>query len=383
MKPSSTPQIQRLEVRSLNLELSESFAISGGSVDVAELLLFRLIDATGNIGLGEAAPFPAYDGMTREAVLEAIPRLDFSFLEDSPPSQEITESLSWIAEQWSVNKVSGPLLAAVEMSWWDLLGKFLQKPIWQLFSDREHSAETGITIVVGDEDHARKSAEKYRKQGFSDLKVKLSGDVQKDLSRMIAVRDAHPECRLLLDANGGFNLADALSFVDELSALGLEVDFLEQPFPAGALEENRELVSHCPIPILADESCTSVESLQACFNDGAFAGVNLKTQKSGVWESVLIHEAALQSGRTLMIGGMVESPLSMTLSAHLVRGLGSFDWVDLDTPLFMKEHPFMGGIQFDSGAVQLSAEPGLGISLNPNFAGWADSEWIPVWQREK
>ena len=62
-----------MEIRSLNLELNESFAISGGAVDVAELVLFRLIDTAGNIGLGEAAPFPAYDGMTRDGVLEAIP----------------------------------------------------------------------------------------------------------------------------------------------------------------------------------------------------------------------------------------------------------------------------------------------------------------------
>ena len=174
MNPSSTPQLQRLEIRTLNLELNESFAISGGAVDVAELVLFRLIDTAGNIGLGEAAPFSAYDGMTRDGVLEAIPRLDFSFLEHPPPSQNITESLSWIADQWLSEKVPGPLLAAVEMSWWDLLGQFLQKPVYQFFGDHGHSAETGITIVVGDVAHARKSAERYRALGFSDLKIKLS-----------------------------------------------------------------------------------------------------------------------------------------------------------------------------------------------------------------
>ena len=51
-----------MEIRSLNLELNESFAISGGAVDVAELVLFRLIDTAGNIGLGEAAPFPGRFG---------------------------------------------------------------------------------------------------------------------------------------------------------------------------------------------------------------------------------------------------------------------------------------------------------------------------------
>ena len=38
MNPSSTPQLQRMEIRTLNLELNESFAISGGAVDVVELV---------------------------------------------------------------------------------------------------------------------------------------------------------------------------------------------------------------------------------------------------------------------------------------------------------------------------------------------------------
>ena len=38
-----------------------------------------------------------------------------------------------------------------------------------------------------------------------------------------------------------------------------------------------------------------------------------------------------------MIGGMMETSLAMTASAHLAAGLGCFDFIDLDTPFFIKK----------------------------------------------
>ena len=42
------------------------------------------------------------------------------------------------------------------------------------------------------------------------------------------------------------------------------------------------------------------------------------------------------NGMKLMIGGMMETSLAMTASAHLASGLGGFDYIDLDTPFFIK-----------------------------------------------
>jgi hypothetical protein len=40
---------------------------------------------------------------------------------------------------------------------------------------------------------------------------------------------------------------------------------------------------------------------------------------------------------------MVESKLSMTVSACLAAGTGGFQFVDLDTPWFLKNAPLNGG----------------------------------------
>ena len=70
------------------------------------------------------------------------------------------------------------------------------------------------------------------------------------------------------------------------------------------------------------------------------------------------------AGVKLMIGGMVESPLAMSFSAHLAAGLGGFSYVDLDTPMFMKEHPFSGGFEQQGARLSVAhVKAGHGVSL--------------------
>ena len=70
--------------------------------------------------------------------------------------------------------------------------------------------------------------------------------------------------------------------------------------------------------------------------------VNVKITKSGVAEACDMCAAARAAGLGLMIGGMVETPLAMTVSACLAAGQGGFAFVDLDTPFFMKRLPTTG-----------------------------------------
>ncbi len=56
----------------------------------------------------------------------------------------------------------------------------------------------------------------------------------------------------------------------------------------------------------------------------------------------------------LMIGGMVETELAMTVSACLAAGVGGFGFVDLDTPLFMKHSPAVGGWEQSGPKIRVS-----------------------------
>ena len=91
--------------------------------------------------------------------------------------------------------------------------------------------------------------------------------------------------------------------------------------------------------VAADESVRSVADVAALVHARAADVVNVKITKSGVAEACDICAAARAHGLELMIGGMVETPLAMTVSACLAAGRGGFAFIDLDTPYFMKTSP--------------------------------------------
>ena len=61
---------------------------------------------------------------------------------------------------------------------------------------------------------------------------------------------------------------------------------------------------------------------------------------------------------------MVETRLAMTFSACIAGGLGGFEELDLDTPLFMKDDRLAGGFEQRGPELELSRIPrGHGVSL--------------------
>jgi L-alanine-DL-glutamate epimerase-like enolase superfamily enzyme len=60
---------------------------------------------------------------------------------------------------------------------------------------------------------------------------------------------------------------------------------------------------------------------------------------------------------------MVETELGLTAAAHLAAGTGGFDFVDLDTHLFMEGSPFSAGFKEDGALLRLQNSPGLGVKL--------------------
>ena len=367
--------IQKLDFRSVDIPLNESFKISGGGSEVARILLLRWTSDSGEFGWGEAAPFPAYDGYDRETVVDSLkaitPLLDDIELRDI---YRISDTLG--------GQIPGPLLAALEMAWFDLKGRIEGIPVYEIFGGiQQEELKTGITVVVGDSDHAERSAMKFQKQGFRRLKIKIQGDVELDIARIEAVHRCASDAQLLLDANCGYSKVDAVRLVSEIEKRSLPVSFIEQLFDPSDSDAQRSLSEFSSIPMLADESCTRSDEVLNLIQKGGFDGINLKTQKSGVLEAVRMQELAQKQKARLMIGGMVESPLSMTFSAHLATSLGGFDWIDLDTPLFMPDHPFSGGIDFKGDIVLLNNTAGHGVVPTDQHRTFVESDWATVWQK--
>ena len=182
---------------------------------------------------------------------------------------------------------------------------------------------------------------------YSLLKIKLSGEG--DLERVTAVREACPHASLIVDANQAWNETQLHEFTRRLFPLGVKL--IEQPLPAGNDEALREFTSE--IPLCADESCQTTESLPSLV--GKYHYINIKLDKTGgLTEALRLANEARQAGLKLMVGCMAGSSLSMA-PAFVVGQL--CDVVDLDGPLLM-EHDMPHAIRYDGGQM-FAPEPGL------------------------
>lgn len=347
-----------LEATAWNIGLTEPFGIATGAQAVAENVLVRLTLEDGTVGLGEAAPFPAVNGETQQQALDAVLGMTDALRgEDAARWRRVAS----IAREAAPDTPSAR--AAVEMAALDAMTRARGLSLHRFFGGQDDTLETDITIVTGSPEHARAAAERAARDGFRTLKIKVgAASVEEDALRLDAILTAAPGARLVLDANGSLDADAAVELVERVGAE--HIVLFEQPTAHDDLDGMRHVRRRTRVPVAADESARSAADVGMLAAHRAADVVNVKITKCGVAEAWDMIAAARSFRLSLMIGGMVESPLAMTVSACLAAGQGGFEFVDLDTPLFMKDVPTVGGFSQSGPTLSVSGIPcGHGVRL--------------------
>jgi L-Ala-D/L-Glu epimerase len=351
----SPASIIRVETQVLELELTEPFGISGGSQDRARIVLVRVVLADGTFGLGEAAPLPAYNGERVADALAAVEAAGARLLGGN--------ARAWRQRALDLReptRCSASARCALETAICDALARQSGVSLYEWFGGSSPAAlVTDVTIPIVAPETARRAAARWSALGFRTLKVKVGAGA--DHERIRAVRAGAPEAALVLDANAGLGAAEALELIDALDADNISIELFEQPVAADDWDGLEQVAARVRVGL--DESVTNArEALVAVRRLGAPHVINVKLMKSGIAEALDIVSVARAGGMSLMIGGMLESSLAMSTSACFAAGLGGFEFVDLDTPLFILRAPLNGGFVLRGDRIDVSAiERGHGV----------------------
>jgi L-Ala-D/L-Glu epimerase len=332
----------RVSTRIVELELAETFTISRGTQEVAEVVHVE-IEHEGERGFGEAAPTDHYG----ESVTSALEFIDqhASLLGDDP------FALAEIEERFAKLPGEQAAKAAIDAALHDLQGKLLGLPVWRLLGLRRVGPPTSYTVVLADPDEMARKAERDASR-FRRLKLKLGGRDGLDLERVRAVRGV-TDLPLQVDANEAWSLEEALETVPALA--DLDVEYCEQPLPAGD-SGGAELKLHSPLPIYVDEDCHTLADVPACAERAH--GINIKLAKSGgIREALRMTHAARALGLGVMLGCMLESGLGIAAAAQIASVC---DHVDLDGNLLLRRDPWPG-VGFEEGRQLPANAPGLGV----------------------
>ncbi|MDX6022420.1 L-Ala-D/L-Glu epimerase [Scandinavium sp. V105_16] len=309
--------------------LHTPFVISRGSRSEAKVVVVE-IEENGVKGVGECTPYPRY-GESIASVMAEIVSI----------GEQLESGLTREALQQRLP--AGAARNAVDCALWDLQMRQTGRSLAQLVgSELASSVTTAQTVVIGTPDQMANSAKALWDKGARLLKVKLDDHLISE--RMFAIRAAVPEATLIVDANEAWH-SDGLAARCQLLA-DLNVAMLEQPLPAA---EDGALANFIhPLPICADESCHSRESLARL--SGLYEMVNIKLDKAGgLTEALALAADAKAQGFGLMLGCMLCT--SRAISAVLpLTPLVRFADLDGPTWLAVDAEP---ALHFDAGTLYL------------------------------
>ena len=322
--------IKKISVSLFQAPLVQSFRTALGDHDILENVLFVIEIDDGTKGYGEAAIAGHITGETIEGTMRNLKSLEKMLL-GSKPKQYLYISKQ-LHERCEKNKSA---VAAVETALLDALTRQAGIPLWRLFGRRPQHLTTDITIVIADLAETQRTVKKFYNQGFRIFKIKVGRDPDLDYQRVLAVHRLAPRCKIYLDANQGYSAQQTLNFLQQLKRTGIRPALIEQPVPREDWEGLKEVTRLSQIPICADESVQSLADAIRLIKEKAAQAINIKLMKFGLIQSLKIAKLAQANKIKLMIGGMMETSLAMTTSAHLAAGLGGFHYIDLDTPFFI------------------------------------------------
>ena len=328
----------------VRLELRHTFRIARSADEFRESVLVRLEDG-GLEGFGEAAPSPRY-GQSADSVERSLASLGGEL---GAPAARLEDALAAVGDRLGVEMAAR---AAIDIALHDLLGKRLDAPLYEILGlDPHRTPVTSLTIGI---DTLEIIEAKIREAaGFPVLKIKMGLANDREIMETVRRCTDRP---VRVDANEGWTREEALEKVRWLE--GQNVEFIEQPLPAGRLDDARWLAERVSMPLFADESVHAAADVPRLV--GAFQGINIKLMKcGGIREAFRMIHTARACGMKVMLGCMIESSIGITAAAQLSP---LADYADLDGNILITNDPARG-VTVKDGKLILPEGPGLGVVL--------------------
>jgi L-alanine-DL-glutamate epimerase-like enolase superfamily enzyme len=340
-------RLASVEVIPCALPFREPYVTARGRLERREMVLLRVRDEEGLVGLGEAVPLSLRGGEGLKRVVEEL---------------ELLDRLDEVEER----ELEGPLLRSAPARCAALTALFdlrerraaaAGKP-----ADAPEPVPCNATLIAGRPAAVAEEAIRWQEDGFRTFKLKLG--VGDDLAQVTAVREAlGPAAQIRIDVNAAWDVATARRVLPQLEPLGIQL--AEQP--VASIEEAATLSRQISIPLSADESVESAEDAARAVALGAFQLTGVKLSKVGG------PPAAIEVAERLpaYLSSALDGPVGIAAAARVAAGLGDGPWPasgerahGLATQRLFAETIASVECELRDGMLHPPPGPGLGVEID-------------------
>jgi len=358
-------RIRRVQLHTLALPLVTPFTTSFSTQTERRVLvveLTALIDGQEVTGWSECGALtePVYSEEYTEGVIDVtarhlVPRLVAASAVGPLTAETVSEHLEKVvghrmAKAALETAVLDVQLRAAGLSFKDYLG---------VTKDRVPS---GVSVGIQDSiPRLLDTVAGYLDEGYQRIKLKIQPGW--DIAPVRAVREAHPDVRLQVDANAAYTLVDAahLSRLDEFDLL-----LIEQPLGEDDMRQHAELARRMRTPMCLDESVVSATSAADAIQMGAAQVINIKPSRVGGYlEARRIHDVSRAHGIAVWCGGMLETGIGRAGNAALA-GLPGFTLTgDISASGRFYKEDITEPFELVDGHIMIPEAPGLAAVPDP------------------
>jgi L-alanine-DL-glutamate epimerase-like enolase superfamily enzyme len=367
--------LSSLVIKKVKIPFKVNFKHSSATRSTTQSIWIEAASDKGMVGYGEGCP--------REYVTNESIKTAFRFFADNNSEikefvHDLEELKTWREGNREQIDKNPAAWCAIELALLDLFAKEQQCSIEKLLGLPEINSPFQYSAVLGDTDLGvfEKQLNKYSAMGFVDLKIKISGNLEKDLPKfdLLAKLD-NKKLRVRLDANNLWTESQAA--ISYLSSIKYPLFAIEEPLESGQYIELKTISEACSIKIILDESFLKMEDFENIRGSASDWIVNLRVSKmGGLLRSLDIAEKARQSGIKIIIGAQVGETSLLTRSALtianayrdiLIAQEGAFGILLLQSDVC--EPPLMFG---KKGLLEFKAEQehGFQLDIKTNMEFW-------------
>ena len=355
-------KITDITFEKIRIRLPVPFKVAFGEICHSDNIIVKITTDEGIIGYGEAAPIAFVTGETAESVISVLKLLKPCLIGRNPLAIDVIHNIITASV---INNSSAR--CAIDLALYDIRGKQMGKPVYQLLGGDDGLVQNDITIgIANPEEMARSAKINTTMQGYRILKVKAGLDVKEDIRALTLIREAVGDSiRIRVDANQGYSVSEAISVMEPFKALGVEA--IEQCLPYWDIEGAVYLRGKANgIKLMLDESIHSPRDAAVACKMGAADILNIKLMKSGgLYPAEQISAIAAAHGLTCMVGCMLETRLAITAGLSLVAAKNNVTDADCDSFTYADAANIgiTGGFSFEGDMFRLSDDPGFGVSV--------------------
>lgn len=370
--PSRTA-IRRLQIKALEIPFKVGFRHASAERTETSSLWVEAVSDAGATGYGEACPRPYVTGETLDTAHTFFSRHEVELRDTIVDLASLAAWMTVHAEDLDRNPAAW---CAIELAILDALARDSQQTIEAFLSlPTLQGRRFSYTAVVGDAegDVFRANVKQYRRYGFTDFKLKLSGNLERDREHIEAFGGLNtPGIRIRVDANNLWNSAeDAVGF---LRALDYPFFAIEEPLRPNQYDELAGIAEELDCRIILDESLLRAGRIALLPGPPARWLVNLRVSKmGGLLRSLAVVDAARTAGIGLIVGAQVGEtslltraalPIAVAAGDRLIAQEGAFGtWLlarDVCDPPLM----FQAGGVLDVSSYPSLEAPGFGLAVS-------------------